>query len=78
MSFKIDSTSPLHRRYTQCPPFAYYIVENNGGNILKTLVLGDTQSLNKFDNIECCIDHIFIIYFISLTSSLQIFKLYFS
>jgi len=46
MSFKIDSTSPLHRRYTQCPPFAYYIVENNGGNILKTLVLGNTQSLN--------------------------------
>jgi hypothetical protein len=28
-------------------PFTYYIVENNGGYILKTLTLGDTYSLNN-------------------------------
>jgi hypothetical protein len=31
----------------QIVPFTYYIVENNGGYILKTLTLGDTYSLNN-------------------------------
>ena len=32
--------------FAQIPRFTFYIVENNGGYILKTLVLGDTYSLN--------------------------------
>ena len=31
----------------QIAPFTYYIVENNGGYLLKTLTLGDTYSLNN-------------------------------
>ncbi len=31
----------------QIPAFTFYIVENNGGYILKTLTLGDTESLNS-------------------------------
>ena len=32
--------------YAQIRPFTYYIVENNGGYLLRTLTLGDTISLN--------------------------------
>jgi hypothetical protein len=38
-------TSVLSHK-AQIPPFAHYIVENVGGNILTTLTLGDTYSLN--------------------------------
>lgn len=37
----------LLRSYAQIPAFTRYIVENNGGYILKTLTLGDTYSLNS-------------------------------
>ena len=33
--------------YAQIPAFTFYVVENNGGYILKTLTLGDTYSLNN-------------------------------
>jgi hypothetical protein len=34
-------------KLAQTPAFTYYIVENNGGYILKTLTIGDTYSLNS-------------------------------
>ena len=37
----------LLSRTAQIPAFTYYIVENNGGYILKTLTLGDRYSLNS-------------------------------
>lgn len=33
--------------YAQIPKFTRYIVENNGGYILKTLTLGDTYELDN-------------------------------
>jgi len=33
--------------YAQIPAFTFYIVENNGGYLLKTLTLGDIYSLNN-------------------------------
>jgi hypothetical protein len=34
-------------RIAQIRPFTFYIVENNGGYILKTLTLGDTYDLDS-------------------------------
>ena len=38
--------SSLLSSYSQIPAFTRYIVENNGGYILKTLTLGDTYSVD--------------------------------